>query len=115
MVRLAGNCRCRFSRNSKDNNEPVQTLLSNPDRNIQDHDDRSESRQDKAAGMEGNLNLKQFKFKMKNKQIEPLVKPADPEVIPHPETVPKKEPDEDSPWNVPGPKVDPTPKGKYIF
>ncbi|HUU89503.1 MAG TPA: hypothetical protein VMX17_17350 [Candidatus Glassbacteria bacterium] len=61
----------------------------------------------------GFLNLKQFKFKMSPETLEPLVKPADPEVIP--EIVPKKEPEEDSPWNVPGPKVDPTPKGKYIF
>lgn len=61
----------------------------------------------------GVLNLKQFKFKTEIFTPEPLVKPADPEVIP--EIIPKKEPEEDSPWNVPGPKVDPTPKGKYIF
>jgi hypothetical protein len=32
-------------------------------------------------------------------------------VVPEPETVPLIEPNEDDPFNVPGPLVDPTPKG----
>lgn len=39
-----------------------------------------------------------------------------PEVLPMPITVPEviphEEPDEDDPFNVPAPKVNPTPKGK---
>lgn len=65
--------------------------------------------------MECNLNLKQFKFKMNKFEPGPLVKPLEPGVIPKPEVVPQENPEEDSPWNVPGPKVDPTPKGKNIF
>lgn len=40
-----------------------------------------------------------------------------PEVLPMPmpitvpETIPKEEPNEDDPFNVPAPKVNPTPKG----
>jgi len=39
-----------------------------------------------------------------------------PEVLPKPITKPAptpiQEPDENDPWNVPAPKIDPTPKGK---
>lgn len=47
---------------------------------------------------------------------QPEVLP-NPIVIPEPETVPLIEPDEDDPFKVPGPKVDPTPKGirKKVF
>jgi hypothetical protein len=46
-----------------------------------------------------------------------------PQVLPAPTTVPEtepltrphEEPDENDPFNVPGPKVDPTPKGKKSF
>ena len=41
---------------------------------------------------------------------QPKVLPR-PIVVPEPETVPLIEPDEDDPFNVPGPLVDPTPKG----
>lgn len=57
------------------------------------------------------LNLKQFKFKTEILEPEPLVKPLEPGVNPKPEIVPQHDPDENSPWNVPGPLVDPTPKG----
>jgi hypothetical protein len=65
----------------------------------------------------GFLNLKQFKFKTSFEPLvapEPLVKPG-PSTVPKPEIIPQQDPDEDSPWNVPGPKVDPTPKGKNSF
>lgn len=45
---------------------------------------------------------------LKSPQPEVLPKPI---VVPEPETVPLIEPDEDDPFNVPGPKVNPTPKG----
>jgi len=41
---------------------------------------------------------------------QPEVLPA-PIVVPEPETVPTVEPDEDDPFRVPGPLVNPTPKG----
>lgn len=49
----------------------------------------------------------------------PEVAPA-PVVIPETEPVtvptrPKEDPEEDDPFRVPGPKVDPTPKGKKSF
>jgi len=44
----------------------------------------------------------------------PVISP-EPLVLPKPEIIPQQDPDEDSPWNVPGPKVDPTPKGKNSF
>jgi len=45
---------------------------------------------------------------LKFPQPEVLPKPV---VVPKPETVPLIEPNEDDPFNVPGPKVNPTPKG----
>lgn len=39
----------------------------------------------------------------------PVVVPAEPVIKPAPVIVP--EPDEDDPWNVPAPKINPTPKG----
>lgn len=49
--------------------------------------------------MEGYLN---------SPQPEVLPKPV---VVPKPETVPIVEPNEDDPFNVPAPKINPTPKG----
>jgi hypothetical protein len=52
--------------------------------------------------MESNLNLN---------SPQPEVMPA-PTVVPETEPiVPQQEPDENDPFRVPGPKVDPTPKG----
>ena len=44
------------------------------------------------------------------KMTEPAVVPAEPKI--KPKRVPKRrqKPEEDSPWNVPKPKVHPTPK-----
>ena len=41
---------------------------------------------------------------------QPEVLPR-PIVVPKPKTVPQVDPDENDPFNVPGPKVNPTPKG----
>lgn len=45
---------------------------------------------------------------LKSPQPEVLPKPT---VVPKPKTPPQVEPDEDDPFNVPGPKINPTPKG----
>jgi hypothetical protein len=57
--------------------------------------------------MESNINLN---------SPQPQVLPA-PTTVPETEplTRPHEEPDENDPFNVPGPKVDPTPKGKKSF
>ena len=41
---------------------------------------------------------------------QPEVLPR-PVVVPKPKTVPLVEPNEDDPWAVPGPRINPTPKG----
>jgi len=41
---------------------------------------------------------------------QPEVLPA-PVIVPKPETAPIVEPDENDPFNVPGPRINPTPKG----
>ncbi len=41
---------------------------------------------------------------------QPEVLPA-PVIVPKPETAPQVDPDENDPFKVPGPKVNPTPKG----
>ncbi len=49
--------------------------------------------------------------------MESYLKSPQPEVLPRPTTVPKPktapqvEPDENDPFSVPGPRVNPTPKG----
>lgn len=52
------------------------------------------------------------------KSPQPAVLPK-PTTVPKPETVPVVDPDENDPFSVPGPKVNPTPKGikkiKKIF
>jgi hypothetical protein len=45
---------------------------------------------------------------LKSPQPEVLPKPI---VVPKPKTVPQVDPDENDPFNVPGPKINPTPKG----
>jgi hypothetical protein len=54
--------------------------------------------------------------------MESYLKDHQPEVLPRPTTVPKPkttpqvDPDENNPFSVPGPKVNPTPKGiKKVF
>lgn len=42
---------------------------------------------------------------------EPVVVPAEPKIKPKPVPRRRQKPEEDSPWNVPRPKVNPTPKG----
>jgi hypothetical protein len=43
--------------------------------------------------------------------INPEIAPAEPEVLPKPGPTTVPRPDEDDPFNVPAPLVDPTPKG----
>ncbi|GIV43862.1 MAG: hypothetical protein KatS3mg035_0985 [Bacteroidia bacterium] len=50
---------------------------------------------------------------LKNNSPSPEVLPApSPVTVPEPITLPEIDPDD--PFNVPGPKVDPTPKGKIF-
>jgi hypothetical protein len=49
-------------------------------------------------------------MKMKNVETAPEVEPAEPEVLPDEEERPR--PSENDPFAIPGPKVNPTPKGK---
>lgn len=53
-------------------------------------------------------------MKVLNKIPTPEVLPAEPEVLPDQKPQVQPVPREDDPFNVPAPKVDPTPKGVLI-